>query len=46
MAIDGGFVRRVSKNELLDIKRNAESHGLVTWIMNVESTSGQASCSC
>jgi len=46
MAAEGGFVRRVSKQELLEIKRNAESHGLVTWILNVESAGGQASCSC
>ena len=28
------------------MKREAESHGLVTWIMNAEATKGQASCSC
>lgn len=41
-----GWLRRVSREALLDIKREAESHGMVTWIMNVESTKGQASCSC
>jgi Pyruvate/2-oxoacid:ferredoxin oxidoreductase delta subunit len=41
-----GWLRRVSRANILEIKREAESHGLVTWIMNVESTKGQASCSC
>ena len=41
----GGF-RQVSKQELLDIKREAEAHGMVNWIMNVASTKGQCSCSC
>jgi len=37
---------RISKQNLLEIKREAESYGLVTWIMNVRSTGSQASCSC
>ena len=45
-AIEAGVMRRVSKKEALDIKREAESHGLVNWIMNVQSTKGQCSCSC
>ena len=44
--IDAGWLRRASRQEILDIKRNAEAHGLVTWILNVESTRSQASCSC
>ncbi|MFV2065421.1 MAG: 4Fe-4S dicluster domain-containing protein, partial [Pirellulales bacterium] len=44
--VDAGWLRRVSREELLDIKREAESHGMVTWIMNVESAKGQVSCSC
>lgn len=44
--IEGGQLRQISKAEVLQIKRNAEEHGLVTWIMNVESTKGQCSCSC
>ena len=44
--VNAGWLRRVSRDQLLDIKREAESHGMVTWIMNVESTKGQASCSC
>ncbi len=44
--IAAGSLQRVSRNNVLEIKREAESHGLVTWLMNVESTGGQASCSC
>ena len=44
--IEAGWLRSVSKKEILQIKREAESHGLVTFIANVESTQGQASCSC
>jgi Pyruvate/2-oxoacid:ferredoxin oxidoreductase delta subunit len=41
-----GWLRAVSRNDVLEIKREAESHGLVTWIMNAEAARGQASCSC
>ena len=41
-----GWLRPVSRKDVLAIKREAESHGLVTWIMNVESSKGQCSCSC
>jgi Pyruvate/2-oxoacid:ferredoxin oxidoreductase delta subunit len=41
-----GWLRPVSRGEVLAIKREAESHGLVTWIMNAEAAKGQASCSC
>jgi Pyruvate/2-oxoacid:ferredoxin oxidoreductase delta subunit len=44
--IADGWLRQVSRNDALAIKREAESHGLVTWIMNVRATRGQASCSC
>ena len=44
--IEDGWLKPVSKNNVLEIKREAESHGLATWMMNVESTRGQASCSC
>jgi Pyruvate/2-oxoacid:ferredoxin oxidoreductase delta subunit len=44
--IEEGTLRSVSKKNALEIKREAESHGLVTWMMNVESTRGQCSCSC
>jgi Pyruvate/2-oxoacid:ferredoxin oxidoreductase delta subunit len=41
-----GWLRPVGKDEALAIKKEAEAHGLVTWMMNVESTKGQVSCSC
>ncbi len=44
--IEEGWLRRVSKRGALEIKREAESHGLVTWMMNVASSRGQCSCSC
>ena len=44
--IEEGVLRQVSKKEALEIKREAESHGLVNWMMNVESPRGQCSCSC
>ncbi len=44
--IEAGVMREVSKQGLLDLKREAESFGMVNWIMNVESTKGQCCCSC
>ncbi|HSB78125.1 MAG TPA: 4Fe-4S dicluster-binding protein [Candidatus Methylomirabilis sp.] len=44
--IHQGWLRPVSRRDVLEIKREAESHGLVTWIMNAEAVRGQASCSC
>jgi len=44
--IQQGFLKQVTKSEVLAIKAEAESHGLVTWMMNVESSKGQCSCSC
>ena len=41
-----GWLRAVSRQNVLEIKREAESQGLVTWIMNAEPARGQASCSC
>ncbi len=41
-----GWLKKVSRQNVLEIKREAESHGLVTWTMNVESSQGQVSCSC
>ncbi len=41
-----GRAREVSRQDALDIKREAEAHGCATWIMNVEATKGQVSCSC
>ncbi|MBL7044968.1 MAG: 4Fe-4S binding protein [Pirellulaceae bacterium] len=44
--IQAGCLKQVSRKNVLEIKREAESHGLVTWVINIESTKGQASCSC
>ena len=44
--IEEGLMRQVSKKEALEIKREAEAHGMVNWMMNVRSTKGQCSCSC
>jgi Pyruvate/2-oxoacid:ferredoxin oxidoreductase delta subunit len=44
--IEEGLMRQVSKKEALEIKREAESHGMVNWMMNVQSAKGQCSCSC
>ena len=44
--IEQGWLKQVSRKDVLKIKREAEGHGLVTWLMNVESSKGQASCSC
>jgi Pyruvate/2-oxoacid:ferredoxin oxidoreductase delta subunit len=44
--IEEGWLRQVGRNDVFEIKREAESHGLVTWMMNVESSKGQISCSC
>ncbi len=44
--IERGFLRHVSKKHALEIKREAESHGMVNWMMNVASSKGQSSCSC
>lgn len=41
-----GIVRAVSRNEALAVKREAEEHGLVNWMMNVGATKSQSSCSC
>ncbi len=46
MGIAQGWLRRVSRKEVLEIKRHAESQGLVNWVINVESARGQVSCSC
>ena len=44
--IEDGSLKQVSKKDAIEIKREAESHGLVNWMMNVRSTRGQCSCSC
>jgi Pyruvate/2-oxoacid:ferredoxin oxidoreductase delta subunit len=45
-AVRSGGARSVSKQALLDIKREAEAHGLVTWVLNTVSAKTQISCSC
>ncbi len=45
-AVKAGVMRQVCKKEALQIKREAESHGMVNWMMNVQSARGQCSCSC
>jgi len=44
--IRGGWLQPVTKEEVLRVKREAEEQGMVNWVMNVEATRGQASCSC
>jgi len=44
--IEEGQLKQVSRDNALEIKREAESHGMVNWMMNVQSTRGQCSCSC
>ena len=42
-----GWLRRVSRKDVLEIKREAETHGLVTWTYNHElPPRGQIMCSC
>ena len=45
-SVEEGMMRPVSKKDALDIKREAEAHGMVNWMMNVQSTRSQCSCSC
>jgi electron transport complex protein RnfB len=44
--LKSGTHRKVSKQEALEIKQEAEAHGMVNWMMNVASSKGQCSCSC
>ena len=44
--IRDGWLKQASKRDVLEAKREAESHGLVSFVMNVESPRGQVSCSC
>jgi Pyruvate/2-oxoacid:ferredoxin oxidoreductase delta subunit len=41
-----GWLRPATKKEILEIKAEAEANGLVNWMLNVESTKAQHSCSC
>ena len=44
--IKAGWLKKVTKKEMLEIKREAELQGMVNWMMNVESAKSQSSCSC
>lgn len=44
--IERGYLKSVSKQSALEIKREAEANGLVNWMMNVQASKGQSSCSC
>ncbi len=44
--VEAGWLRPATRREVLDVKLEAEAAGLVNWMMNVEATRGQASCSC
>jgi Pyruvate/2-oxoacid:ferredoxin oxidoreductase delta subunit len=44
--IEKGWLKQVSKKDVLEIKREAETHGMVNWLMNVAAAKGQSSCSC
>ncbi len=47
--ISKGKYRRIEKNELIEIKAQAEAHGLITWINNYDEKTakfGNGSCSC
>jgi Pyruvate/2-oxoacid:ferredoxin oxidoreductase delta subunit len=46
IGIESGIIQQVSKKAALEIKREAESFGMVNWMMNVQATGGQSSCSC
>ena len=44
--IEEGTLKQVTREEAIAIKREAEDHGMVNWMMNVQNTRGQSSCSC
>jgi len=46
MGIHHGWLQKVERREALEIKREAESRGLVNFVINVESARSQVSCSC
>jgi len=48
-AISKGWMRRADKEEILEIKAQAEASGLVNWVINVDEKSGRlfnVMCSC
>ena len=44
--VSQGRMRAVSRSEAIDIKREAESEGLITWMLNVDTKIFNVSCSC
>ncbi len=47
MLVDDGRIRKIERKEALDIKREAEATGLVTWMLNERAGSPvNISCSC
>ncbi len=45
--ISRNMMRKSSKQEVLEIKRHAEEHGCVTWMLNeMDAKKGNGSCSC
>jgi Pyruvate/2-oxoacid:ferredoxin oxidoreductase delta subunit len=46
MGIEKGQLKQVSRKDAIEIKREAETLGMVNWLMNVASSKGQASCTC
>jgi len=45
--IDRGLMRKISREEVIEIKRNAEQEGLVSFIINnLDPKQGSGSCSC
>jgi Pyruvate/2-oxoacid:ferredoxin oxidoreductase delta subunit len=46
LGIRHGWLKKVQRRDVLEIKREAESHGLVNFVINVESARSQVSCSC
>jgi NAD-dependent dihydropyrimidine dehydrogenase PreA subunit len=46
IGIQHGWLKPVSKKDVLEIKAEAEAHGMVNWMFNVDSKRGQHSCSC
>ncbi len=41
-----GWLKKASRRDVLEVKREAEAHGLVNFVLNVDSAPGQVSCSC
>ena len=46
VGIRDGWLKKVTKKEMLALKLEAETHGLVNWTINIEDARSQGSCSC